>query len=127
MTDLTARESAEREVQRLGIDGLVRAASRGGRYDGTANYERRVPTADGWMEIHSTSGAGTNSATVRWNRVLVYECSDHGRYLRAYRRGRWIEDIHKLARQQMDLEEAERFMRDVSREQAENDAFSPLE
>jgi hypothetical protein len=126
-TDLTRREIAEREVQRLNVDALVRVASRGGRYDGTANYERKVPTSEGWLELYSTSGAGTNSASVRWNRELVYECADHGRQLRTFRRGAWIEDVHRLARQQMDVEEADRLLRDVSRKQQESDAFTPLD
>lgn len=126
-TDLSRREIAEQEVRELNLDYLVRAAARGGRYDGTANYDRRVFLPDGQLSVSCTSGAGTNSAVVWLGSELVYENSDYGRWLRVYRRGAWVEVIHKLAREQLKQEAVERLLRDVTAEQKEEDAFTPLD
>jgi hypothetical protein len=78
--------------------------------------------------VEATFGPSVNGATVRHSmHGIVYEALDYGRCLVAYRPGRWLEELERLA---SDLE-AERNAEDALRQvqvQAEEDArFRPLD
>lgn len=133
------RIAACREVERLQLDASVRAASKLGEFDGTANWDHvHLDEQHGRMRIRSTNGAGTNTAEVWVDSeprtadpmflpgLLVYENHAHGRLLTVYKAGWWVVVVQALGDQYVRQSTVAAVVADDQANAKVVDRFTPL-
>jgi hypothetical protein len=97
------KQAAREKAAALNLDAAIRTVAKSGDPDAARiNWKATF----GGLEIRATFGAGTNSASVRLNRELVYESLEFGRYLKVFRDGTWVETLLRLSDQSALIEEA---------------------
>lgn len=126
------KEAAWEKIKTLNLDDAVRTVSRSGKYDGTANYYAEISCGDRTLIVSSTSGAGTNSASVRfkdgnYNDDALYNCSDYGGHLWSFKDGDWVEVILKAANQESIVQQATQQTKELRRIKGEIEKFLPID
>jgi hypothetical protein len=93
----------------LGLDDVVRTVAQSGQ-----NHDNGPNWYAVWedMDISATFGAGTNSATVRFDEQILYQADEYGRHIKTFRYGPWV---HRLEARAEEL----RQLNKIKRQQAE--------
>lgn len=127
VTDLITQR--KREAKEARVDENARIVARAGKDEdgGGYNYEASKQTPRGTMNVRATFGAGTRTATIRLDGVLVYECGDTGRNLTLYRPGEWVNDLRAWADEVARSTTADKEIRMSSDEARIRDNFAPFD
>ncbi len=118
------KQAAKEKVIALDLDSVIRVVAKSGESDSERiNWK----SSFGGIEIRATFGAGTNSASVRLNRELVYESLEFGRYLEVFRDGAWVETVLRLSDQSALIAEAQKRSQKLRQVVEEIKKFLPID